>query len=239
MAKSKKRARDSATNVNPRPSKKSKSSATSNMPSQVMQSKKRSREEDPTVDLPLPNKVKSVEAFTSSMPSQLEQSNKRPREDDDITIDPTLIKKIKNDVSAILPDAARSPTTTSSTKGPSAEASSTPALSPLASTILVLSSNEDFKKYTDHPENQNPPLRTLPPELRLKIFEHCVVGEWTGRNPAILRALRYDSILYQECLSKFHEANHTYFVNSRNGWGFCQMKESVIQSIKKLKVEIK
>jgi len=109
----------------------------------------------------------------------------------------------------------------------------------LASAILALSSDENFKKYTDHPENKNPPLRTLPHELRLRVFKHCFTGEWTGRSPAIVGALRYNPELYQECLGEFHEADHTFFLNSRNGWGFCQMKVPVIKSIKKLKNEIK
>lgn len=76
----------------------------------------------------------------------------------------------------------------------------------------------------------------FPAEVRVMIFQHCM--EWNGRTPSVLAAVRRNDVLYNEAIKCFRQTNNTYTLNKRNGWSFCQMGESALLSVKKLKIEI-
>lgn len=82
-------------------------------------------------------------------------------------------------------------------------------------------------------------LHDLPPEIRTSIWEHSVDGEWDGRSPSIIRALRCDKKLYREAIEVFYKSDNTFHLNQRNGWSFCQMSQAALESIRKIKIEIK
>ena len=79
----------------------------------------------------------------------------------------------------------------------------------------------------------------LPPEIRLKIFGYCLDDTWNGRSPAIIRVLRLDPIIYPEIMECWYKSDNVYHLNQRNGWSFCSMSKKAIDSVRKIKIEIK
>lgn len=77
----------------------------------------------------------------------------------------------------------------------------------------------------------------LPVEIRLKIWDPLVRGEFNGTTPSIIKALRQETNLYQEILELFYATN-VYSLNSNNGLGFLDMSSNAILSITKVKIVI-
>jgi hypothetical protein len=59
-------------------------------------------------------------------------------------------------------------------------------------------------------------LRRFPAEIRQAIFK-LTVGDWEGKTPALIKALRGDREMYLEAMEVFYKIN-TYFSSSGNNW---------------------
>lgn len=80
-----------------------------------------------------------------------------------------------------------------------------------------------------------PSLRSLPLEVRLKIYHLAL--EWNGKTPGLLAALRPDRMLYLEALEVFVKQN-TFTLSTKNLLTMCRMKLSAFQSIRKLSLDM-
>ena len=82
-------------------------------------------------------------------------------------------------------------------------------------------------------------LRKLPAEVRLIVYRYVAPeGDYLGKHPALLGALRPDKLLYMEFLAEFKKRS-TYVLDEykRDSFDiFCSMLPKVLESIQKLKI---
>lgn len=79
-----------------------------------------------------------------------------------------------------------------------------------------------------------PSFKTLPPEIREKIFGPCL-DVWIGETPELLKALRPEPILYNQALDLFYRQN-TFVLGKRNAWSMEGMSEETIKSLEKIEL---
>ncbi|KAH9215429.1 hypothetical protein DL95DRAFT_408606 [Leptodontidium sp. 2 PMI_412] len=78
----------------------------------------------------------------------------------------------------------------------------------------------------------------LPAELREMIFSRALSDEWTGKIPALIKAVRTEDLIYDDCIAAWYKQNHTYVLHAKNNWSFLDMKPEAIATITKVKIMI-
>ncbi|KAH7364112.1 hypothetical protein BKA65DRAFT_472453 [Rhexocercosporidium sp. MPI-PUGE-AT-0058] len=78
----------------------------------------------------------------------------------------------------------------------------------------------------------------FPAELREMIFMEAFRDEWTGKTPALIKAVRMEDQIYAECMDAWYKQNHTYVLHAKNNWSFLDMKPHAIATIAKIKIMI-
>ncbi|KAG4435983.1 hypothetical protein IFR05_008525 [Cadophora sp. M221] len=78
----------------------------------------------------------------------------------------------------------------------------------------------------------------LPAEIRAMIFSHALSDEWTGKTPCLIKAIRTEEFIYDDCMTAWYKQNHTYVLHAKNSWSFLDMKPELIATITKVKIMI-
>ncbi|KAL2072638.1 hypothetical protein VTL71DRAFT_11981 [Oculimacula yallundae] len=78
----------------------------------------------------------------------------------------------------------------------------------------------------------------FPSELRVMIFKMALHEDWTGKAPALIKALRTEGNVYHDCMVAWYSQDHTYVFHAGNQWSFLDMEPAAIAQITKVKIMI-
>ena len=77
-------------------------------------------------------------------------------------------------------------------------------------------------------------LCKVPPEVREIIILLALPDKWNGKTLETINALRSDGTPYAEAIQAFHKMCYAYVL--RRDWGFGDMKNNLISSVKKVTI---